>query len=76
MGSERDPRTDPRPGDVLRKNGNTRRVIKYLLIYGRQFVVWTGSKVKARGQCNPHSWQMWAKNAEVLTPTQEDAPCP
>ena len=72
--SERDPRVDPMPGDVLTKNGKEREVdevytvkregiarnaMKYLR------VIYVGAEA-----CSPEitlrAWRKWAANAEVV----------
>jgi hypothetical protein len=52
--SERDPRVDPRPGDVLRGGGLRREVIDLGDVYGAPYQEWLAK------------WREWAANAEVV----------
>lgn len=72
---ERDPRVDPRPGDVLRKKYmgqyfesrayNERTVDEVYQCEGGTMVVYVGPNV-----CTPEiklsSWRKWAKDAKIL----------
>lgn len=63
--SERNPRVDPKPGDVLKSlAGQTRTVIEIHEGPGRKFVGWVNNK--KRGAMYVPSWRWWAKDAEVL----------
>lgn len=58
----RDPRTDPKPGDVVR-NGLTRDVS----FSGARTVAWRYLENPGFVSTSTHkTWRKWAKNAEVL----------
>jgi hypothetical protein len=74
--SERDPRVDPRPGDVLRKNGLERSIIGAAASGANESVVeYTLSSKK-----HPplHRYQLhqlfldWAKSATIITKAAHD----
>lgn len=57
MPADRDPRTDPRKGDALKK-GNTTRTVEARV---EETVNWNGNNW---GWLS--CWREWAKNAEVI----------
>ena len=58
MDTERDPRIDPQPGDVLIRNCNI-RTVEELLPNG---LVWSSG---GRFICMFKTWRRWAKTATV-----------
>lgn len=63
MSSERDPRIDPRPGDVLTK-GDRRRVV--ILAHAEWSWVSYGAGASGRTlSCDLRSWREWARKATV-----------
>jgi hypothetical protein len=64
---ERDPRVDPRRGDVLWKNGQSRKVIRRLtsttVCADDIRYVTSTNRQGAMFLCN---WTKWAKDAEVI----------
>ena len=69
MPSERDPRKDPKPGDMLRNHGRTRTVRE---VCRNGDIGWSGdppasSRKKRIGNViGAKGWQSWAKDAEVI----------
>jgi len=60
----RDPRTSPRPGDVVTKNKNTRTVTK--VTDNRVTYVRSGFRLRScGGACLLTTWQQWCKDATV-----------
>lgn len=72
MSTERDPRTDPRPGDVMRKGKETREVVR--MQTRNDGVVWrlvtrctaTDRNWQWDGYPIMDQWRRWAKGAEVV----------
>ena len=59
----RNPRMDPRTGDVLRKAGRTRKVVN---VVGLD-IYWCRDKPGSKPQCAWIStWREWARMAEVV----------
>ena len=65
MDSPRDPRTDPKAGDVLSTPYRRRVVYEILRSPHGVFVHWECSN-GAREYCSLTSWQAWARTAKVL----------
>lgn len=62
--TKRDPRIDPKPGDVLAKNGKKRTVL-FLVPCGS----WADIYYQSQGRkvrCYSGTWRDWAKGAEVF----------
>ena len=72
--TERDPRTDPRPGDVLRNGEGNLEVQKKVTLVGRnlQFERTQPShqhpvyRIPMVCKGTKAAWRRWAKNAEVI----------
>jgi hypothetical protein len=67
MPSDRDPRTDPRPGDVLEKifaNGRKRR--RRVFICRREKVEYSVPSRIAHSLCWLTHWRQWAKGTTVI----------
>lgn len=64
MPSKRDPRVDPRPGDVLMR-GSTYRQVR---TYKRGVTFWHrfGCLRWDLGRESHEEWRLWAKSAEVV----------
>lgn len=60
--SERDPRKEPRPGDVVRKGQITRTVTEF----DQNNVRYRSSVRSMIGFCWITTWQTWAAGAEVI----------
>lgn len=67
--ADRDPRTDPRPGDRITVEGETREV--ELVRDGRVYYSWPG-KIAVRSLF-PTSWAAWATNASEVVPVAPGA---
>jgi hypothetical protein len=67
---KRDPRVDPKPGDVFRKGNRERHIIKSIMAGNGWTAYQTGSDIKRkRGGITVEAldyWHQWAKNAEVI----------
>lgn len=68
----RDPRAEPRPGDVLRKGKYQRHISRVdgsistaWVYYGRKIV--ETPSVNYWNSCTLAGWRRWAKNAEVVS---------
>lgn len=64
---DRDPRTEPRAGDVLSNRGNTRRVLirePYAGPPTNGLVVWEGDGISRESYL--WQWKRWAKTAKVV----------
>ncbi len=78
MPSERDPRVDPRPGDVLEKKYQGQYFESRGYIERQVFEV-DGKRVTYVGPdvCSPtitlKSWRQWARKSKVLTKGADDA---
>lgn len=59
----RDPRRNPKVGDVLRKNGTDRRIINIRPGFCPDVTYTSGRR---RGSIFLPNWQKWAKDAEVI----------
>ena len=59
----RDPRRNPRVGDVLRKNGKNRRIINILPGFCPDVTYMSGRR---QGSIFLPNWHKWAKDAEVI----------
>jgi hypothetical protein len=61
--AERDPRVDPRPGDVLTRGGDEVEVLYFRYLLGI-------AKWRTRGgksmRCSAIAWRKWAANATVV----------
>lgn len=75
MDSPRDPRTDPKAGDVLDNGLRTREVVRVSVNQRGATIVGyvakvTGNAAKRRWRRVNHTrlsvWRQWARNAEVL----------
>ena len=73
MPSERDPRKDPKPGDVLFGNNGGRKERRTVTAVAAKMVMYTRGKradgymAKGTKSMRPlRSWQSWAKDAEVI----------
>lgn len=68
--TERDPRTDPRPGDVLTKDGKKgqlRRTVDRVVPVGKDaFEVYYNGKSRSTWS---ETWKNWARNASVANPS-------
>jgi hypothetical protein len=63
--SERDPRVDPRPGDILKFKRNLRRVTYFPdPAYVDPTVRWTDGIFDFHVQIG--TWRSWAKDAQVI----------
>lgn len=60
----RDPRVEPKDGDVLRKDGAERHVFRIRKSGGNWFDVYYGGGRRCR--CTDSTWRAWAKDAEVI----------
>lgn len=65
---KRDPRMDPQPGDIVRKEGKTRRVAERK---GGDIKYFAGDADGRRAEGFPKfcwitTWRSWCKDAEVL----------
>ncbi len=59
----RDPKANPRPGDVLCKEGRTRRVVNVVGLN----IYWSRGKPGSKVQCAWIStWREWARTADVV----------
>lgn len=70
MSTPRDPRVDPKAGDVITKNGKIRTVIKvdrFDIFYNAR-TLGAGSINGIQKECFISTWQDWAKKAEVKVP--------
>jgi hypothetical protein len=61
--AKRDPRVEPRPGDILRRNELTRKVVE---VKKHAIVVWMWPPYLAHHYSWMHNWKRWAENAEVV----------
>lgn len=66
----RDPRIDPRPGDILAKGGLRRRVYRV-----RRLTVDYVTGAGKMSFCARSTWESWARNATVLQAAPEPTPC-
>lgn len=68
MSNERDPRVDPRPGDVLAKDGRERRVDTLIFNIGRRAhaLLWQRSRNHQLRRCDIETWRTWARDAEIV----------
>lgn len=62
--SVRDPRTDPRPGDVFRKGAKTRKVLCRMWGSLRLIIWYEGPEKSGRGSLD--SFARWCRGAEVV----------
>ena len=64
--SERDPRVDPRPGDVVCHSDRRRRAVSHV-----EYDLVSGEHFDARGfslfDCWITTWRDWARGGEVIT---------
>lgn len=69
--SERDPRRDPKVGDVLAKNGKDRKVTEIIGPIHKGYSVRMRVEYVGTGVSSPdvtlRSWRSWAKDAEVTS---------
>ena len=70
MAEQRDPRRDPRPGDVLQRGNETRRV--YGLPELRSYWITYNDAANSLRACRRGSWEAWARNATVLHTAPEE----
>ena len=62
----RDPRTDPKVGDILSRDGLAREVLR-IIPCGHHWDVEYYSPTRQRiGKCWRFTWKRWANNAEVI----------
>ena len=67
MPSERDPRKDPKPGDVLFGNNGGRKERRTVTAVAVKMVMYTKRADGYMESMRPlRSWQSWAKDAEVI----------
>jgi hypothetical protein len=68
--SERDPKTDPRPGDVLLGSGSRRSVIR-----SGCPSLWQMYRSPGHGNevltCTNEEWQKWAANAGIIKQAED-----
>ena len=65
----RDPRVDPRPGDVLAKDGHNPRRVATLIhnVSGyAHALLWQRSRNHQLRRCTIDHWRSWARNATIL----------
>lgn len=68
MPTKRDPRTDPRPGDVIERDGLRRCVDS---VFGCN-IRWRRKPGAALRSCLITAWRNWAKDAAVIEPKEGD----
>lgn len=66
MSSSRDPRTTPRPGDILRVETDHfgRYMIREVVHIGRSDI-WFKTNGVIQSPCDVRSWQQWAMDSTV-----------
>lgn len=76
----RDPRIDPRPGDVVVAPGPhapARTVIERdgdKLLWESVWPTWEGQDLRTDGECSLDWWIFYNANAEVMVVAEEDKP--
>jgi hypothetical protein len=64
----RDPKLDPRPGDVLAKTSKAGKKIERHVVEVDGYDIWyTDGKKTDRHLCFISTWMQWARAAEVVT---------
>jgi hypothetical protein len=73
MPSDRDPRTDPRPGDVLRtRHDGSDLVVTAAANYWPENAFVTYERGNDKGSCTLIQWQAWSRTAAVLRRGDEE----
>jgi hypothetical protein len=60
---ERDPRSDPRPGDELQRAGRL-RTVRAVFLPNRVYFI--SGKLQLCKRLNFHEWRKWARSATVV----------
>lgn len=63
----RDPRTDPRAGDCLRKKARSGRLLSRTIVRREGGNIWWASKnERMPNNCWITTWQSWSRDAEIV----------